>query len=246
MTVVFGPEDALYGTGRFGTASYGSVGPTKIVTGVDALFAVGDVQVNLLLKPAGYTLALALGDVDFVAKANISVSGYTLDTTLGAVNTAAEANVFPVGYSLDASLGAITTVAEANTTLTGFDLSFTIGEPTVRSINTVMVTGVAAAFTVGALNAEGGTGAFFTAPSLPLQIDLGVVKPNLVTFVQGVTAQISLNNNVAVTGKAVFVPTGYNVTFTTGALTVDGVLFDYAQFTNNFSSKRTIFLPKVA
>lgn len=246
MTVLFGPEDALYGTGRFGVASYGSVGPTKVVTGVDALFTVGDVQVNLLLKPVGYTLFLALGDVAFVAEANFSVDGYTLDSALGDVTTVAEANVFPVGYSLDVALGVPTTVAEANTALTGFDLSLTVGEPSVTSINRVIVTGVAAAFTVGALNAEGGTGAFFTAPSLPLQIDLGVVKPNLVTFVQGVTLQLSLNDNVTVTGKAVFVPTGYNVTFTTGTIAADGVVFNFNQFASDFSSKRTIILPKVA
>jgi hypothetical protein len=246
MTVVFGPEDALYGTGRFGTASYGSVGPTKIVTGVDAAFTVGDVQVNLLLKPVGFTLLLNLGDVDTVAEANFSVTGYTLNLSLGDAVPEAKANVFPTGYSLSLDLGAPTTVAEANTTLTGLDLSFALGEPSVTSINRVIVTGVSAAFTLGALLAEGGTGAFFTAPHLPLQIDLGVVKPNLVTFVQGVTLNISINDDVTVTGKASFVPTGYNITFVLGDITSAGVILDFNQFANDFSSKRTIFLPRVA
>lgn len=201
MTVVYGPEDAIYGTGQYGVARYGFVGPTKQVTGISASFATG-----------------------------------TLTATGEATKTLS-------GYLIDVGLGAPILSAEASQSLTGVSAEFSIGEVSVKSINRIEVLGVSATFALGDLTVEGGTGYTAVLDGFSLQVDLGTVKPNLVTFVSGVSATVNLNS-VNSTGKASTVLSGNTLTLDEGTPTLNAVVFDFGQFADNYSNKRTIYIPK--
>jgi hypothetical protein len=246
MTVIYGPEDALYGVARFGVARYGSVGPTKQVTGVSGSLSLGSIQVNLTLKPVGYDLALTLGEVDLDAKANQVIVGYSLTSQLGTAVTSAEANSQVTGFDLSVALGNTTFSADAFKALLGYNLNTSLGELTVRSINRVEVSGVSASFDLGLLTVEGGTGFTVLPDSLSAEITLGTIKPNLTTFVSGVSATVLLNSLVTLEAKAVKLVEGNNLDVDLGDLATDTVIFDYTQFAEDYSAKRTAYIPKVA
>lgn len=243
MTVSYGPEDALYGTGRYGVARYGSVGPTKLITGVSGTISLGDTKVNLLLKPLGFTLTTVLGDPNLSGHANKTVSGYTLSGYLGELVVTAKAQQVLGGYALDADLGSITFSADANKSVSGYLLSTSLGEVAVKSINKVEVLGVSATFTLGDLTVEGGTGATEILDGFSIQSNLGTVKPNLRTFVSGVSATINLGS-VGKSAKASVTPSGNSLNVDEGSVTTNAVVFDFGQFAENYSNKRTIYVPK--
>ena len=201
MTVVYGTEDAIYGTGQYGVARYGFVGPTKQVTGVSASFETG-------------TLTLT-------GKATQALSGYLIDS----------------------DLGILTLSANATEILTGTSAEFSVGEVSVKSINRVEILGVSAAFALGDLTVEGGTGVTEVLEGFSIQSNLGTVKPNLKTFVSGVSATINLGS-VGKSAKASVVPSGSSLSVDEGSVTTNAVVFDFEQFAGNYSGKRTIYVPK--
>jgi hypothetical protein len=201
MTVVYGPEDALYNTGRYGVARYNSVGPTKQITGVSSLFDTGDLTAT--------------------GKASKVLLGYLITSDIGAPTLSAEASTLPTGVSA----------------------VFSLGEVDVKSINKVEVLGLPAVFVIGELTVEGGTGFTAELVGFSLQSGLGTVKPNLITFVSGVSATINLNP-VNSTGKASVALSGNTISIEEGVPIVSAVVFDFNQFSENYSNKRTVYIPK--
>jgi hypothetical protein len=204
MTITYGPEDALYGVARFGVASYGSVGPTKQITGVTSLFTLGTLTSN--------------------GKAVASL----------------------VGYNLNLPLGQLTFSADAFKALLGYSPLFSLGEPTVRSINRVEVLGVSAAFNLGLLTVEGGTGFTLIPESFQLNTTLGTVKSNLTTFASGNSITISVNSFINLLTDATTNITGVAAEFSIEEVTTSGAVLNYNVFAEQYSPKRTAYIPKVA
>lgn len=84
----------------------------------------------------------------------------------------------------------------------------------------VAVDGVAAEFGVGVPT----VGLLFTLPSLPLSVQV--------------------NDDVNVTGKANFFPVGLTATFVINEEDTSGVIFNFNAVSNDYSRKRTVYLPK--
>jgi hypothetical protein len=204
MSSVYDSDDAVYGVGVFGSASYGIASPTVSIGGVFASFDIGD--------------ALAEGGTG----ATVPLTGYTLTLNLGDTTQTADALFVAAGNALTITLGQAEVKTINRIDLVGVSASFAVG--VLQPNLTTFVTGFSLSIPLGTVDTFGGTGDSTTAPHLPLQIQL--------------------NDDVTVTGGATFVPTGYNLTFVTNNVTPTGVILNFLPFANDFSRKRTVYLPK--
>jgi hypothetical protein len=184
-------------------------------------------------------------DGDPSGKARVTLSGFPLSVTLNEPIVTAIASIVVSGYSLTLNLRFLSSVkGSAEVNPIGYPLSVSLGQISKVTINRIVLDGVSASFTLGDAVVQAGTGATEVLPSLPIQINLGTVKPNIDIFVSGYPLVVTLNNDVFVTGGGTATPTGFNLSFTLNAVTSSGVIFNYASFADNYSPVRTILLPK--
>jgi hypothetical protein len=204
MSVIYGPDDAIYGSARFGVAKYSIVGPTKLLSGVSG------------------------------------------SLVLGSITNSAEASAIADGFQLTHFLGQVSFSANSLFEILGFNLQGTLGEVGVKSINRVTIEGVSGSFNLGLLGVEGGTGFTLATEGLSATLTLGTVKPNLTTFLSSVFLDLSLNPEVTLSAKASTPLNGLDLESFLRDLEVNTVILDFNQFAENFSPKRTVYIPKVA
>lgn len=181
-----------------------------------------------------------------VASPTVNVGGVSAVFAFGDITATGGTGVtVPLtGFTTTIAVGNTQQTADANFAAVGNNLTFALGTPDTRSINRVSVTG------------------------LSMTVALGVVKPNLTTFLQGFNLTLPLgdavpfggtgsqtaltgfdlivnsNDPVSVTGTATVNPTTLSATFATNAVTSSGVVFNFLPFANNYSRVRTVLLPK--
>ena len=83
-------------------------------------------------------LALGLGTLSIVGKANISVTGSQVALGLGTITVTADANVSPTGNALTLATGNVTVTGAANISPTGNALSLDTVEPGVITWNDII------------------------------------------------------------------------------------------------------------
>ena len=83
-------------------------------------------------------LALGLGTLSIVGKANISVTGSQVALGLGTITVTADANVSPTGNTLTLATGSVTVTGAANISPTGNALSLDTVEPGVITWNDII------------------------------------------------------------------------------------------------------------
>lgn len=201
MTIVYGPEDALYGTGHYGVARYGSVGPTKIITGVSSSLEGGTFETK------GYAV--------------LTLSGITVISGTGSPQLS----------------------GGSNKELTNLPIYTVLGGVTVKSVNKVNLEGVALESTLGSPIAEGGQGQSLVLTSLTLQSSIGSIKPNIKTLLVSVPLSLSFDT-IAGSGKAHKALPSSAISVSLSTPTTQANTFNFGQFAEAYSSKRTIYIPR--
>lgn len=157
MTVVYGPEDALYGTGRYGVARYGSVGPTKQVTGVAGTLQTGTLgttgKANKTLE--GQSALLVTNPVQYSAAANRELQGQDLFFTTGEPSVRSVNRILVEGVSSILNLGTLSVFGGTGYTaaISGLNLTTNLGR--VKPNLLTRVSGVALTVDVGNITAIG-------------------------------------------------------------------------------------------
>lgn len=222
----YGSTDALYGTGTFGSASYGVVAPTVSISGAAATGSVQSVAIN------GFEIDLSerLGSVQ--ANASVSTLGVGIKKTVDSVQATLTANSVGVGAS--ETLGSVEAVTANNTVtvnvtekprgviasafLSDYALNLFTGI-TVRTINRINVSGVAATSSLGSIEAKttedllsvsatgqiGSLGVSVTkeVSSTDATLHLTAPKPNLTLVPTSVVATSALTPTVQQTNQPV-------------------------------------------
>jgi hypothetical protein len=183
MTVVYGPEDALYGTGEYGVARYGSVGPTKIVTGVSLVASTGTLEISAKANttlPKAPTLNTLVGTPLYLADANTDVTGVQLFTQIGEVTVRSVNRVEVTGVSASFSVGDLTVEGGTGVTVITDSLNVLVKLGTVTPAVRVFVSGVNLTQSVGSVSPTGK--ASTTLSGLVLDAESGQVTPVGVNF----------------------------------------------------------------
>jgi hypothetical protein len=236
--------DALYGIGRYGSASYGIVEPVVQITGVSATAVVRTLHLN--------AFEIDVSEKIYAASAlQGSVGSVTLHLTeaLDSVSatTAVSAPTLNIAFTIDSVEGTNTANAVEQVAVTekldSVSATFTINDSgiDIRSINRVPVTGPAAM-----------TGAIGTVETQPTEALLSVSATGYVNSVQVNVAEVL--NSVAGTG-AVNTVTVHGVTAITGVvatfatptiqLNPDEVIFTGVQGTSAVSGVTTHVVEKL-
>ena len=162
-------DDAFYGTGQYGAASYGVINPTVSLTGVSATALTGSIGSATTTNDSTLTLTGVVGTVQIGTVSPNIAFGITGVSATGAVNTVTE-NVIE---KVTGVVGTFTLNAA------GLD---------IRSINRVPVTGSPMTGTIGTLGV-GASESITTGVEATGQI--GTVKPNVVESVTGVEGELN-------------------------------------------------------
>jgi hypothetical protein len=182
MTVVYGPEDAIYNTGQYGSARYGSVGPTKQVTGVSSSFSVGSVQTfakaNTVL--ATNLLTVSSGTLSLTADADTTLSGVGIEAFVGESTVRSVNRVEVTGVSSTFSLGELTAEGGTGASVTLSSLQALLQLGTVTPALKVSVTGLSLVQSIGSVTTTGK--ATKVLPSQVLTSSAGNTTPNGVRF----------------------------------------------------------------
>ena len=130
----FGANDALYGTGTYGTARYGRVTPVISISGVVGTGAIGTVEVKLDTTLTGVSATGIVNDVEEQPTENLESVSAT--GSIGTVTPSADSSLTLTGVEGTSALG--TVEAQIDTSITGFGLTGSVGTVTVTASASVM------------------------------------------------------------------------------------------------------------
>jgi hypothetical protein len=233
-------SDALYGTGRHGSARYGKVSPNVALSGVSATGAIETVSVG------GFEIDISENLLSVSATGAIGSVGVGNSATLtgvsatGSINTVKE-NVAEELGSVSAT-GAIGTIEpQVDEDLLSVTATFTIGtvKPNLsKTLGTVVGTSGARAVTTSATATPPITG-------LELTGSINAPEPVVDEGLQSVAATVSIGSiNVGVTEKLASASASAVVNLPTA--NVASIQFDYEAVKHRYNKRRTVLLPRVA
>ena len=130
----FGANDALYGTGTYGTARYGRVTPVISISGVGGTGAIGTVEVKLDTTLTGVSATGIVNDVEEQPTENLESVSAT--GSVGTVTPSANSSLTLTGVEGTSAIG--TVEAQINTSISGFGATGSVGTITATASAAVM------------------------------------------------------------------------------------------------------------
>ena len=247
----FGANDALYGTGTYGTARYGRVTPVVSISGVVGTGSIGTVEVKLDTTLTGVSATGIVNDVEEQPTENLESVSAT--GSIGTVTPSADSSLTLTGVEGTSALG--TVEAQIDTSITGFGLTGSVGT----------VTATASAAVMGAFNPEitpllFSRIALLTASETSADTRIAAVEgaslaeQNLAS--SRVIAQVldatgssgTTNETLAFTGGSQVSGSiqGAVGSGQAGALSTSATVFDFEAVKSLYSRRRTIFIARAA
>ena len=247
----FGANDALYGTGTYGTARYGRVTPVVSISGVVGTGSIGTVEVKLDTTLTGVSATGIVNDVEEQPTENLESVSAT--GSVGTVTPSADSSLTLTGVEGASALG--TVEAQIDTSITGFGLTGSVGT----------VTATASAAVMGAYNPNitsllFSKVALLTASETSADTRIAAVEgaslaqQNLAS--SRVIAQVldatgssgTTNETLALTGGSQVSGSiqGAVGSGQAGALSTSATVFDFEAVKSLYSRRRTIFIARAA
>ena len=267
----FGANDALYGTGTYGTARYGRVTPVISISGVVGTGAIGTVtpKAKVLLTATGVQSTGSIGTTE--QQLDTTATGVSSTGSIGTVEVQLDTSIS--GVSATGSVGS--PEQQLDTTLTGVSATGSVGdveEQPTEALESVSATGsigtptiTASASVMGAFNPDitsllFSKVAFVTASEISADtriaevLGVSLAEQNLAS--SRVIAQVleatgssgTTNETLAFTGND---QVGGSIqgavgTGQAGALSTSATVFDFEAVKSLYSRRRTIFIARAA
>ena len=247
----FGANDALYGTGTYGTARYGRVTPVISISGVVGTGAIGTVEVKLDTTLTGVSATGIVNDVEEQPTENLESVSAT--GSIGTVTPSADSSLTLTGVEGTSALG--TVEAQIDTSISGLGSTGSVGT----------VTATASAAVMGAFNPDitsllFSKVALLTASETSADTRIATVEgaslaeQNLAS--SRVIAQVldatgssgTTNETLALTGGSQVSGSiqGAVGSGQAGALSTSATVFDFEAVKSLYSRRRTIFIARAA
>ena len=247
----FGANDALYGTGTYGTARYGRVTPVISISGVVGTGAIGTVEVKLDTTLTGVSATGIVNDVEEQPTENLESVSAT--GSVGTVTPSADSSLTLTGVEGTSALG--TVEAQIDTSISGLGSTGSVGT----------VTATASAAVMGAFNPDitsllFSKVALLTASEISADTRIAAVEgaslaeQNLAS--SRVIAQVldatgssgTTNETLALTGGSQVSGSiqGAVGSGQAGALSTSATVFDFDAVKSLYSRRRTIFIARAA
>ena len=247
----FGANDALYGTGTYGTARYGRVTPVVSISGVVGTGAIGTVEVKLDTTLTGVSATGIVNDVEEQPTENLESVSAT--GSVGTVTPSADSSLTLTGVEGTSALG--TVEAQIDTSISGLGSTGSVGT----------VTATASAAVMGAFNPDitsllFSKVALLTASETSADTRIAAVEgaslaeQNLAS--SRVIAQVldatgssgTTNETLALTGGSQVSGSiqGAVGSGQAGALSTSATVFDFEAVKSLYSRRRTIFIARAA
>ena len=247
----FGANDALYGTGTYGTARYGRVTPVVSISGVVGTGSIGTVEVKLDTTLTGVSATGIVNDVEEQPTENLESVSAT--GSVGTVTPSADSSLTLTGVEGTSALG--TVEAQIDTSITGFGLTGSVGTVTVTASASVM-----GAFNPDITSLLFSKVALLTASETSADTRIAAVEgaslaeQNLAS--SRVIAQVldatgssgTTNETLALTGGSQVSGSiqGAVGLGQAGALSTSATVFDFEAVKSLYSRRRTIFIARAA
>ena len=247
----FGANDALYGTGTYGTARYGRVTPVVSISGVVGTGSVGTVEVKLDTTLTGVSATGIVNDVEEQPTENLESVSAT--GSVGTATPSADSSLTLTGVEGTSALG--TVEAQIDTSISGLGSTGSVGT----------VTATASAAVMGAFNPDitsllFSKVALLTASETSADTRIAAVEgaslaeQNLAS--SRVIAQVldatgssgTTNETLALTGGSQVSGSiqGAVGSGQAGALSTSATVFDFEAVKSLYSRRRTIFIARAA
>ena len=247
----FGANDALYGTGTYGTARYGRVTPVISISGVVGTGEIGTVEVKLDTTLTGVSATGIVNNVEEQPTENLESVSAT--GSVGTVTPSANSSLTLTGVEGTSAIG--TVEAQINTSITGFGLTGSVGT----------VTATASAAVMGAYNPNITSLLFSKVAILTASqtsadtriaevVGASLAQQNLAS--SRVIAQVldatgssgTTNETLALTGGSQVSGSiqGAVGSGQAGALSTSATVFDFEAVKSLYSRRRTIFIARAA
>ena len=247
----FGANDALYGTGTYGTARYGRVTPVISISGVVGTGSIGTVEVKLDTTLTGVSATGIVNDVE--EQPTEDLESVSATGSIGTVTPKAEVSLTATGVS---ATGLVGDVEEQPTeALESVSATGSIGTPTVTASASVM-----GAFNPDITSLLFSKVALLTASETSADTRIAAVEgaslaeQNLAS--SRVIAQVldatgssgTTNETLAFTGGSQVSGSiqGAVGTGQAGALSTSATVFDFEAVKSLYSRRRTIFIARAA
>ena len=233
-------QSARYGSGLYGTSEYGVVNLTASISGVSATGTIASVvaggfEVDVTERiSTGVSATGSVGTLNVFIK--VSVVGVS---ATGTVNTVKENINTPI-TGVQAT-GSVNTVEEKPTeALDSVSATGSVG--IIKPNVTESVTGVVGTFSVNTVTATG------TANITPTGVEgvgfVNILEEKPTEVLNSVSATGFVNGNFTFSNSHAL--TGVQGTTTLGTITKTAVVFNFAAFANQYSTARTIQIPRAA
>ena len=247
----FGANDALYGTGTYGTARYGRVTPVVSISGVVGTGSIGTVEVKLDTTLTGVSATGIVNDVEEQPTENLESVSAT--GSIGTVTPSADSSLTLTGVEGTSALG--TVEAQIDTSISGLGSTGSVGT----------VTATASAAVMGAFNPDitpllFSRVALLTASETSADTRIAAVEgaslaeQNLAS--SRVIAQVlDATGSSGVTNETLALTGGSQVSGSiqgavgsgqAGALSTSATVFDFEAVKSLYSRRRTIFIARAA
>ena len=247
----FGANDALYGTGTYGTARYGRVTPVISISGVVGTGSIGTVEVKLDTTLTGVSATGIVNNVEEQPTENLESVSAT--GSIGTATPSADSSLTLTGVEGTSTLG--TVEAQINTSISGLGSTGSVGT----------ITATASAAVMGAFNPDitpllFSKVAFVTASEISADtriaevLGVSLAEQNLAS--SRVIAQVldatgssgTTNETLAFTGGSQVSGSiqGAVGSGQAGALSTSATVFDFEAVKSLYSRRRTIFIARAA
>jgi hypothetical protein len=247
----FGANDALYGTGTYGTARYGRVTPIISISGVVGTGSIGTVEVKLDTTLTGVSATGIVNDVEEQPTENLESVSAT--GSVGTATPSADSSLTLTGVEGTSALGIVE--AQIDTSISGLGSTGSVGT----------VTATASAAVMGAFNPDitpllFSKVAFVTASEISADtriaevLGVSLAEQNLAS--SRVIAQVldatgssgTTNETLAFTGGSQVSGSiqGAVGSGQAGALSTSATVFDFEAVKSLYSRRRTIFIARAA
>jgi hypothetical protein len=233
-------QSARYGSGLYGTSEYGVVNLTASISGVSATGTIASVvaggfEVDVTERiSTGVSATGSVGILNVFIK--VSVVGVS---ATGTVNTVKENINTPI-TGVQAT-GSVNTVEEKPTeALDSVSATGSVG--IIKPNVTESVTGVVGTFSVNTVTATGTANVTLVGVEAVGSVNTLEEKPTEV--LNSVSATGFVNGNFTFSNSHAL--TGVQGTTTLGTITKTAVVFNFAAFANQYSTARTIQIPRAA
>jgi len=240
-TITFGSEDAIFGSGVYGEAVYGEFGPTLLIDGFSTTSSVGvlDTSANANTTLVGVTGESFVGDVTANITELIEVGPSAAQSAVGTVQV--NISEILVGVSATGFAGDLSFEAKANTTPEGAEVTALEGTVEASGGALESLNGVEGTTTLGTVIISATVG----LTGQQLNGSVGVVKPNIVEYISGVSVTSAVSTTEEF-GTATQVLPSVFATSQVGNTTEVGVVFNFEAVKETYDRRRTIRLSRVA